>query len=566
MLSRPYIGSPSPSVKPRQQRSFRLAQPCWDVYACGRARMPPRRTRLSAMKKYLRYLGPMLVTGIFVLAVYLLYHKLKAYSIAQIRESIQQISYGRIGISLVLMVINYMILVGYDWLALKAINKKLSLARVGLVSFVGQAVSYNFGALLGGTSVRYRFYSAWGFSLTDIVRLVLMLAVTFWVGALGLCGIIFLLAPPYIPHELLDNMPIKDVRILGLVLSLVAFSYLVLCFTVRKPVHIFGKEFVFPSPRIAIAQCIVAGVDIVAAAACMYVLLPSDIGISFLDFLPSYLMAQVAVVLTHIPGGVGVFELVILELSHTSHTQAVFAAVLLFRLIYYIIPLLAAALLLAAYEARQRRSMLREAGRWLSLLSHSISAYLVFVAGLILLVSATLPSAPQTINLLAQWLPMSVIGAGHFVCALSGAALLFVSYGLERRQTCAFRLATALLGLGILGALFKGLSWETALMVAVILFSVCLAHKRFYRRSFFWEEPIPAYWLFGALAALGVAFLLGWFLYHPAWDKAVSWGFERPFNASRTLRAFIGIAAALMISWCWRLYLRNRQKRRQSAS
>ena len=117
------------------------------------------------MKKYLRYIGPLLISAVFLLAVYLLYHKLKSYSIAQIRESLNQISSGRIALSLALMVVNYMILVGYDWLALKAIHKSLPLPRVGLVSFVGQAVSYNFGALLGGTSVRYRFYSAWGFSL-----------------------------------------------------------------------------------------------------------------------------------------------------------------------------------------------------------------------------------------------------------------------------------------------------------------------------------------------------------------------------------------------------------------
>ena len=143
------------------------------------------------MKKYLRYLGPVLITALFVLAIYLLYHKLKAYSIAQIRESIQQVSTGSICFSIGLMIVNYIILVGYDWLALKAIHKSLPLPRVGLVSLVGQAVSYNFGALLGGTSVRYRFYSAWGFSLAEIVRLVLMLAVTFWVGALGLCGVPF---------------------------------------------------------------------------------------------------------------------------------------------------------------------------------------------------------------------------------------------------------------------------------------------------------------------------------------------------------------------------------------
>ncbi|MDR2573320.1 MAG: lysylphosphatidylglycerol synthase domain-containing protein [Desulfovibrio sp.] len=311
------------------------------------------------MKKYLRYLGPLLVSAIFALAVYLLYQKLKMYSIAQIRESLERISPERIGLSLLLMVVNYMILVGYDWLAIKAIRKSLSVKRVALVSFVGQAVSYNFGALLGGTTVRWRFYSKWNFTLAEIVRLVLMLAVTFWVGALGLCGVIFLFKPPVMPDDLLAKMPIADMRILGLILFLIACSYLVLCCIVRKPLHIRGREFVFPPPRIAFAQAAVAGIDIVAAAACMYVLLPGDINLSFLDFLPGYLMAQVAVVLTHVPGGVGVFELVILHLTHTTQTEVVFAVVLIFRLVYYILPLLAAALLLLAYEARQNRGWLK---------------------------------------------------------------------------------------------------------------------------------------------------------------------------------------------------------------
>jgi uncharacterized membrane protein YbhN (UPF0104 family) len=228
-----------------------------------------RATVVEIMKKYLRYLGPVLVAAIFILAVYLLYQKLKVYSIAQIRESLERISPEHIGLSLLLMVVNYMILVGYDWLAIKAIRKKLSIGRVALVSFVGQAVSYNFGALLGGTTVRWRFYSNWGFTLAEIVRLVLMLAVTFWVGALGLCGAIFLFKPPVMPEDLLAKMPIADMRILGLALFLVACSYLVLCCAIRKPLRVRGREFVFPPPRIAFAQAAVAGIDIVAAAACM---------------------------------------------------------------------------------------------------------------------------------------------------------------------------------------------------------------------------------------------------------------------------------------------------------
>ncbi len=512
------------------------------------------------MKKFLQYLGRLAIFAIFLLAIYLLYNKLKSYSIAEIRESIHQISWKRISFSIFLMIINYMILVGYDWLALKAIHKKLALGRVALVSFIGQAVSYNFGALLGGTTVRYRFYSAWGFTLVDIVRLVLMLAVTFWVGALGLCGVIFIIFPPHIPDSLMAGMPIKDIRVLGIILSAIAFSYLALCFAIRKPIHIFNKDFEFPTPHIAIAQCIVAGIDLIAAAACMYVLLPSSIDISFSQFLPSYLMAQVAVVITHIPGGVGVFELVILELTHTPDTQTVFAAVLLFRLIYFIIPLLAAAILLALYEARQRSHMLRGTGRWLSVLSHIIASYLVFIGGTILLVSSTLPTDFKNLpEIMIHW-PKIILGMGHFICALSGAALLFISYGLEKRQLIAFRLAVIFLICGMAGAFFKGFSWQVCIMIAIILLAVICANKRFYRRSSFLKLIIPSYWKAGAFCVLGFVFILGWFLYHPSWDKATVWGFDRPFNASRTLTAYAGIIIMLFLGWIWSVWSRKQSR------
>lgn len=512
------------------------------------------------MKKYLKYISHVAISAIFILAIYLLYNKLKGYSIIQIRESIDQISYTRIGLSLLLMILNYIILVGYDWLALKAIHKTLPIGKVGLVSFIGQTVSYNFGALLGGTSVRYRFYSAWGFSLTDIVRLVLMLAVTFWVGALGLCGIIFLITPPQIPDALIQGMPIKDVRILGLILTVMAATYLVSCFCFRKPIHIFKKEFVFPAPRIAIAQCIVAGIDIVAAAACMFVLLPGNIGISFLEFLPSYLMAQVAVVLTHVPGGVGVFELVILELTHTPQEQAVFAGVLLFRLIYYILPLLIAALLLVIYEVRQNKSMMRETGRWLAVLSHSISAFLVFLAGGILLFSATFPTAWTKLPEIYQEVPRSVLTFGHFICALSGAALLFVSYGLEKRQKSAYRIVKWLMCIGITGAILKGFSWETAAMAGIILFTLHFTKKRFYRISPFYRLQFSINWIVSALVVLGFCVSLGWFLYHPAWDRATLWGFDSSFNSSRVLISYFGIFTMLVLAWLWRMWMIKKNK------
>lgn len=512
------------------------------------------------MKKYFRFLGPLLVACIFAGAIYLLYHKLKAYSIVQIRESLDQISHWRILASIGLMIVNYMILVGYDWLALIAIQKPLPLQRTALVSFIGQAVSYNFGALLGGTTVRYRFYSAWGFSLTDIVRLVLMLAVTFWVGALGLCGLVFIIAPPDIPLELLHKMPLKDVRILGVLLLGIALTYWVLCFFIRKPVHIFGKEFVFPPPKIAMLQGLVAGVDLIVAAACMYILLPGDLNIGFMQFLPSYLMAQVAVVLTHVPGGVGVFELVILHMTQTPREQVVVAAVLCFRIIYFILPLLGAAVVLAVYEARERKSVLKEAGRWLSVISHSIAAIATFMAGIILVFSSVLPTWPHTRVLLVSHVPPWVPPAAHFLCILAGALLLFVAYGLERQQRIAWKASVVLLGLGIVASLFHGLNWVEAVMVSLVLLCNLAAQRRFYRKSFFWEEPIPVRWLGGAWSVLGLATALGWYIYNPMLDKARLWGFERAHNVSQNYRALVAIVGLMALLWVWRIWQRRRHK------
>lgn len=512
------------------------------------------------MKKYFRFLGPLLVACIFAGAIYLLYHKLKAYSIVQIRESLDQISHWRILASIGLMIINYIILVGYDWLALIAIQKPLPLQRTALVSFIGQAVSYNFGALLGGTTVRYRFYSAWGFSLTDIVRLVLMLAVTFWVGALGLCGLAFIVAPPDIPLELLDKMPLKDVRILGVLLLSIALTYWVLCFFIRKPVHIFGKEFVFPPAKIAMLQGLVAGVDLIVAAACMYILLPGDLNISFMQFLPSYLMAQVAVVLTHVPGGVGVFELVILHMTQTPREQVVVAAVLCFRIIYFILPLLGAAVVLAVYEARERKNVFKDAGRWMSVVSHSIAAIATFMAGIILVFSSVLPTWPHTRILLVNHVPPWVPPAAHFLCILAGALLLFVAYGLERQQRIAWKACIVLLGLGIVGSLLHGLNWVEACMVSLVLLCNLAAQRRFYRKSFFWEEPIPARWLGGAWSVLGLATALGWYIYNPILDKANLWGFERAHNVSQNYRALVAIVGLMALLWIFRIWQRQRHK------
>lgn len=471
---------------------------------------------LLALKRLLRALGPVLVGCIFLGAVYLLYREISKYSLADIRMSLAQISTGSIILSVLLAIINYIILIGYDWLALKGIHKTLPVSRVSLVSFVGQAVSYNFGALLGGSTVRFRFYSSWGFSPMDIVRLVLMLAITFWVGALGLVGAIFMIAPPEIPPELGMHMPL-DIRPLGAILFLIAISYLIVCKFIHKPIHIFGKEFAFPPFKIAVAQAVVAGADLVAAGACLYVLLPPDAHVSFLQFLPTYLMAMVAVVLTHVPGGAGVLEVVILHLT-TASRQDVLAALLCFRVIYYLLPLLLAAVIFALYEIRlqtsQNSGALHNAGRWMRAFAPTIMSFAVFAAGMLLCFSVVLPSTPEHLLHMQDIIPAWISATASVLTGVTGVLLLFLARGIQHRQQRPCNAALLALVVGIAGSLLYSMSWGIAVLLLLAVFCVLSVRGRCRRPSSIWKLHASPRWLaftFGTIlcsAGLGIA------LYH----------------------------------------------------
>ncbi|WP_298068936.1 YbhN family protein [uncultured Mailhella sp.] len=305
------------------------------------------------MKKFLPSLGKLLVAAIFVIACWMLYHKIRSYSLEEILDSILHIRSSQLLAAVLLVVLNYIVLVGYDWLAVRAIHRRLPLPRVALVSFTGCAVSYNLGALLGGTTVRYRLYSAWGFHPLDIVRLVLMLAVTFWIGALGLAGGVLLFANVHIPPEL--GIDPAHIRPLGGFLVALCVLYLALCSWAReRPIMLFKKEFALPSLHLALAQTCVACADLLVAAACLYVLLPVHASLTFADFLPNYLFAQVAVVLTHVPGGVGVLEAILMHIVHGVDPRRLFGAILVFRVLYYLVPLLFSTVILFFYEFRLR--------------------------------------------------------------------------------------------------------------------------------------------------------------------------------------------------------------------
>lgn len=518
----------------------------------------------AARHKILNILGKLLVLGVFLLAIWLLYHKLRAYSLAEIKQSLRQIPLSHLALSLGLMVINYAVLVGYDWLALKAIRKKLSTGRICMVSFVGCVISYNFGALLGGSTVRYRLYSAWGFSALDIVRLVVMLAVTFWVGAMGLAGAIFVFVPLDIPAGL--GIEPAHIRPLGLCLLGLCLGYLALCAKVKgRPFRVFGKEFALPTLPIALAQTVVASLDLVVAASCLYALLPQHTGLSFLEFLPNYLLAQVAVVLTHVPGGVGVLEVVIMNLTSGLPSASVFAAILAFRVIYYLLPLMIAAVMLGLYEMYLRRHeadiFMQDATRWFRAWMPTLMTYAVFLAGAVLCMAVVIPASPRFLLTLKPHIPLALIEVAHMLAGISGVTLLLTAHGLELRKKKAWSVTVAAMCLGIVCNLLKGVDWPEALLLLSVLFPLLASRRMFARTAPLWKGTMSVQWIAAIALVISGGMLLGVAIVGVPQDSSVLLRAAYTANGPRILRTLAAEAVFLCLVLAHRYFFAGKRRR-----
>ncbi|WP_238846334.1 lysylphosphatidylglycerol synthase domain-containing protein [Nostoc edaphicum] len=251
-------------------------------------------------------------------------------------------------------------MIGYDILGFNYINRSLSWNKIAFTNFISSAFSNTIGfALLTGSAIRYRFYSTWGVSAVAIAQVIAFANFTFWLGMFAVAGFLFLIKPLNIPTQL--HLPFATVRPIGVIFLLLVAAYLLGSIFIRKPLIIRGHEFRFPSFKISLAQIVISSFDWILAAAVLYVLLPSNRYLSYLDFLGIYLLAMFAGVVSNVPGGLGVFEtIILLILSSKVSATAVFGSMLAYRGVYYFLPLLVAAGLLGLYEIRFRTENLQK--------------------------------------------------------------------------------------------------------------------------------------------------------------------------------------------------------------
>jgi phosphatidylglycerol lysyltransferase len=319
------------------------------------------------MKLALRILRPTVILLILVGASWLLYYQLRDIQLDELLDDLKSMRATHIGLAIALVALNYVFLFGYDWLAIRYLRHPLPLGKLAVASFIGHVFSFNFGGILGGSSMRYRVYSAWKFSMVEIVQLVAILGLTFWLGVLALAGIMFLAAPFPIPEAVLRLLPdwavawlaTQGLRVLGVVLLAHVALYLGICAVRRKPLHLGHWSVPLPPPGLSLKQIGVSCADLMVAAMIFYVLLPSDVVVSYPQFLGVFLLALVVQVFLHVPAGIAVFDSVMIAFF-PEDKEALAAALLVFRGVYYLLPLTVAAIVWMALEYTLGRQFLHE--------------------------------------------------------------------------------------------------------------------------------------------------------------------------------------------------------------
>ena len=490
-------------------------------------------------------IGPVVGVTLFGASLWVLYREIERYHYHEIAREVAAIPLHRLLLAVVCTIVGYLLLTGYDALALRHIGKSLHYRRISLASFIAYALSNNVGfAMLSGAAVRYRLYSAWGLTGLQIVSVIAFCSFTFWVGFLAVGGAVFLLEPLAIPAG--ARLPIHSLHPLGAVLLLLLGAYLAFCFLRRRPVRVRGSELAVPAPRMALLQIVISSLDWVIAGAVLYVLLPDGVAVSFPQLLGVFLLAQVSGLVSQVPGGLGVFEtIVLLMLAGTAPPPAILGALLAYRAIYYLLPLSGAAAFLAAHEiGRQKESLRRAArrtGRWSAALAPTVLAFTTFLSGVILLLSGAAPAVAGRLDWLKDVLPLPVIELSHFLGSLAGIGLVLLARGIQQRLEAAYHLTVAFLGAGILFSLLKGVDYEEAIFLAVMLAALLPARRHFYRRSSLIGERFSLSWIAAVLVALLGSIWLGVFSHkHVEYGSELWWQFTLRGDAPRFLRATVG--------------------------
>ncbi|TDU32200.1 phosphatidylglycerol lysyltransferase [Panacagrimonas perspica] len=436
--------------------------------------------------------------------------------------------------------LSYFLLTGYDYFALRYVGAVVPYRVAGQAAFIAYALSNSIGlGVLTGGAVRLRLYGAAGIEPERVGRAIAFNALCFGLGV----GVVGALSLMWAADAVAPAIHVPAWLVRGVAAAfLVAIATLVWMCRNGGERRFLGRITIqAPALALTLPTLLISAFDIAASAMVLWVLLPEG-SVDFAPFLAFYAVAVVLGILSHLPGGIGVFEAVmLLALGGDAPPEDLAGALVLYRVIYYVLPLMLALAWLVIHELRRARET--AVVRAMVGLTPTLMAALTLIVGTMLLMSGVTPATVEATTLLALHVPLPVVEAAHFLGSIAGLAMLFVARGMIQRIDAAWWAGVALGLLSLVLALPKGIAVNEALVLTGFVALLSASRRQFTRHASLLAQPFSTGWTAAIVAILATVTLLLFMVYRDVpYTQELWWEFEFDAHAPRSLRALLAVA------------------------
>lgn len=519
---------------------------------------PEKRSRL-------RRLTP-LVLGLtlFALGIFALSHLMRSVHPAEVLAQIRAISPVTLTAAILATAVSYASMIGYDWWALRYVDHKLPTRAVAMGSFLGFAFGNTVGiSVVSGGAVRYRIYSALGLNAFEVAAVSSYIALAMGTG-LTLIGLGALVIHP---AALGSALPLPLIRWGALAILTVTLGTLVALARPGASMKLWRYEIALPTRGAIFGQIVISLIDIMTAALCLWLLLPAGKP-DFASFVAIFAAASMVGVLSHVPGGVGVFEtMIIAALPGHVDIGHVAAALLLYRAVYYVLPFALAFLVVSLNELRlasgkigQVPAALRPAYDALSGLAPTLVSATAFGFGVFLLLIALVPSLQTGAMSEGEIAAAILLEGGAIMAAVAGVILLILSHALARRVAAAFWLMLIAMAGGVVAATLNGIDVEGVLILIGGALALLPFRREFYRRAKLTDGVFSPAWFIIVTAVVFTAAVFFFYAHRATpYSNALWVEFGPNADTPRSLRAGLIASAAMLF---FSIYLALQPSRR----
>jgi uncharacterized membrane protein YbhN (UPF0104 family) len=288
-----------------------------------------------------------------VLAIAFVYRQLSRYSLEAVLEAVRDIPPPRLALAAFFAAMSYWTLTFFDALGIRYAGKSVPYRQVALASFCSLAIGHNVGfAALSTGALRLRFYARAGLKVGDVARVILFCAATVGLGLLALAATVLLLARP--PVEI--GIEPATARLMGGICVALILAYLVLCVFATGPLRLGSWVVPVPPWHLALLQIAVGLANFGFVAAALWQTLAAATGAGYVEVVVAYVTGVVAGLVSHVPGGLGVIEAAVLFVVPGAGAVG---GLVVFRIVYFLVPLVLGLLALGAVELYEVRSRWR---------------------------------------------------------------------------------------------------------------------------------------------------------------------------------------------------------------